>query len=69
MRAKPAAGDVNRLEFSFEGVGNLPTPETGHEHKLVMEFVDHDHIVEHWTWRKNGKDTEMTFRLARKPKD
>lgn len=65
MRARPSPGEIKKLEFSFEGAGNLPTPETGHEHRLVIDFVDGDHIVEHWTWRKNGKDTEMTFTLAR----
>jgi len=68
MRATPVAGDVKKLEFTFEGAGNLPSLDAGHEHKLVIEFQDNDHIVEHWTWRKNGKDTEMTFHLARKNK-
>lgn len=69
MRATPVAGEVKKLEFTFEGAGNLPSLDTGHEHKLVIEFLDNDHIVEHWTWRKSGKDTEMTFRLVRKNKD
>jgi hypothetical protein len=68
MRATPVAGEVKKLEFTFEGAGNLPSLDTGHEHKLVIEFQDSDHIVEHWTWRKNGKDTETTFHLARKNK-
>jgi hypothetical protein len=68
MRATPATTEVKRLQFTFEGAGNLPSLDAGHEHKLVIEFEDNDHIVEHWTWRKNGKDTEMTFHLARKNK-
>ncbi len=24
----------------------------GHEYRLIMDFTDNDHIVEHWTWRK-----------------
>ena len=66
MRATPATTDVKRLEFAFEGAGNLPSLDAGHENKLVIEFEDNDHIVEHWTWRKNRKDTEMTSHLARK---
>ena len=66
MRAKPSPGEIKELAFTFQGAGNLPTPETGHEHKLVIEFRDKDHIVEHWTWRKNGKDTEMVYHLTRK---
>jgi hypothetical protein len=66
MRATPAAGAVKELAFGFEGAGNLPTPETGHQHKLVIQFQDQDHMTEHWTWRKNGKDTEMIFHFTRK---
>jgi hypothetical protein len=66
MRAIPEPGDVKELVFTFRGAGNLPNLEDGHEHKLVIEFHDKDHIVEHWTWRKSGKDTEMVYHLARK---
>jgi hypothetical protein len=64
MRAVPT-GDTKQLEFAFTGAGNLPDINVGHEHKLVLQFTDEDHITERWTWRKNGKDTEMVFRLAR----
>lgn len=66
MRATPSEGDIKELTFSFEGAGNLPSTEIGHEHKLVLEFQDKDHIVERWTWRAKGKDTEMVYHLARK---
>jgi len=65
MRATPEAGDLSKLVFSFESVANLPNPDAGHEHKLVLEFTGKDHIVEHWTWRQKGKDTLMTYRLSR----
>jgi len=65
MRAIPQPGDVKELVFSFVGAGNLPNPATGHEHKLIIEFQDKNHITEKWTWRKNGKDTEMIFHFAR----
>jgi hypothetical protein len=64
MRAVPTV-DTKQLEFAFTGAGNLPDINVGHEHKLVLQFIDEDHITERWTWRKNGKDTEMVFRLAR----
>jgi hypothetical protein len=67
MRAIPAPGTVKRLVFEFEGAGNLPDLAAGHEYRLVMEFQDKDHIVEHWTWRENGRDSEMVYRLERKP--
>jgi hypothetical protein len=66
MRATPEPGDVKQLEFTFQGAGNLPSVAVGHEHKLVIEFRDKDHIIERWTWRKDGKDMEMVYHLARK---
>jgi hypothetical protein len=66
MRAVPASGNLTKLVFSFVDAGNLPSIAVGHEHKMVMEFEDKDHITEHWTWRKNGKDSEMIYHLARK---
>jgi hypothetical protein len=66
MRAVPSSGNVNELIFSFLDARNLSSLAVGHEHKMIMEFKDKDHITEHWTWQKNGKDTEMTYRLVRK---
>jgi hypothetical protein len=66
MRAIPSSGHVNQLIFSFIDAGNLPSIAVGHEHQMVMEFEDGDHITERWTWRKNGKDTEMIYHLTRK---
>lgn len=66
MRAVPGTGEVKELVFAFEGAGNLASPDEGHEHKLVIQFQDKDHIIEHWTWRSNGKDSEMVYRFARK---
>jgi hypothetical protein len=30
-----------------------------------MNFDDHDHLTERWTWRRDGHDTDMVFRFAR----
>jgi hypothetical protein len=65
MRAIPRADQIARLVFEFQGAGNLANLSEGHEHMLVVDFKDRDHIDEHWTWRRNGSDTEMTFRLVR----
>jgi hypothetical protein len=46
--------------------GNLSSIAVGHEHKMIMEFNDADRIIEPWTWRISGKDTEMTYHLVRK---
>jgi hypothetical protein len=65
MRATPAAGKASRLAFEFQGAGNLPDEAKGHQHKLVIEFQDATHMTERWTWRANGKDTEMIFHFRR----
>ena len=70
MRTIPSSGDVKELVFSFQGATNLPDLSVGHQHKLVLEFTGPDQIVERWTWRKDGKDTEMvhTFRRTQSAK-
>jgi hypothetical protein len=65
MRAIPSSAEVKELVFAFQDAGNLPDLAIGHEQKLVLEFKGSDQIVEHWTWRRNGKDTEMTYNLTR----
>ena len=65
MRAMPSSGAVKELVFSFQGATNLPDPSIGHEQKLVLQFTGADQIVEHWTWRKNGKDIEIIYNFTR----
>jgi hypothetical protein len=65
MRFVPPADDLKVFTFDFQGVGNLSSPATGHEHHLVIRFDDTDHITETWTWRQDGRDKPMTFHLAR----
>ena len=66
MRATPRSNEVKELVFQFVGAGNLITPSTGHEHKLVLRFEDRDHITEEWTWRQDGKDSVMIYHFTRK---
>lgn len=66
MRAIPRAGALTELVFSFMDAGNLPTPETGHEHKLVLHFEDEDHITETWTWHENHQDQDHIYHFFRK---
>lgn len=65
MRATPGSGPVKELDFVFRDAGNLATPETGHQQRLVMHFDDENHITESWTWRQNGKDSVMTIHFTR----
>ncbi len=66
MRVVPSSGDVKELSFDYQGAGNLKSPETGHQHHLVLKFEDADHITETWTWREADKDTPMVFHFTRK---
>ena len=66
MRAIPEEETPQELTFMFQGATNLPDLAAGHEHQLVILFEDKDHITEKWTWRKNGKDTNMIYRFVRK---
>jgi hypothetical protein len=68
MRAVPATDEVKELAFDFQGASNLPSPNTGHQHHLVIRFDDDDHITEIWTWRHDGMDMPMVFHLTRKRK-
>ena len=68
MRVVPSSEDIKELSFDYQGAGNLKSPETGHQHHLVLRFEDADHITESWTWREGGKDTPMVFNFSRKPK-
>src|ERR1041385_947643 len=65
MRAMPSGTPIKELVFSFQGAGNLPDSTVGHENKLVIRFDDSDHITERWTWRKQGKDTDIIYHLVR----
>lgn len=66
MRAIPLEEAPQELTFMFQSATNLPDPAAGHEHQLVILFEDKDHITEKWTWRKNGKDTNIIYRFVRK---
>jgi len=66
MRVVPQSNDVKELSFDNQGARNLKSPETGHQHHLVLKFEDADHITETWTWREGGKDTPMVFHFTRK---
>lgn len=63
--AKPAA-DGKSLPFEYVDCSNLPTPETGHMHGLVITLDDADHLTHEWTWMEGGKSGTETFRCERK---
>jgi hypothetical protein len=66
MRVVPTNGDPEALAFDFVSATNLKSPATGHQHHLVIQFEDANHITETWTWREGEMDMPMTFHLNRK---
>ncbi len=66
MRAVPQTSEIRQLVFSFQDAGNLPNLAVGHEHKLVIDFIDNDHLTERWTWRRDGHDADVVYYFARK---
>jgi hypothetical protein len=68
MRAVPNTAEVKELAFDFQGASNLPSPNAGHQHHLLIRFEDENHITETWTWRHEGMDMPMVFHLTRKSK-
>ena len=68
MRATPSTDTVKELAFDFQGASNLPSPNTGHQHHLLIRFEDENHITETWTWRQDGMDMPMVFHLTRRGK-
>ena len=65
MRAVVTRADPQVLDFQFTGAGNLQDISVGHQHRLVIQFEDADHIVESWTWRQKNHDSPMIFHLQR----
>jgi hypothetical protein len=65
MQAIPPNEPFHELVFDFTNARNLPSLAKGHEQKLILRFKDIDHVQEVWTWRRDGKDTQMTIDLTR----
>jgi hypothetical protein len=66
MRCAKPAPDGKSLTFEFVDCTNLPTPETGHMHGLVITLLDADHLTQQWTWVQDGKSATETFQAERK---
>ena len=57
--------DRGALHFSLLDITNLASEEAMHMRKMMLRFVDKDHIVQEWTWSEKGKDHLESFDLAR----
>jgi hypothetical protein len=54
------------MRFQFLDATNLSSPDAGRMDAVAIEFIDKDHIRQHWTWRAEGKATTDAFEFARK---
>jgi len=63
MRAQGSQG--NTIAFQFVDAANLKGATDGHMQRLVIKFVDKDHVTEEWTWKADGKETSSVFHLQR----
>jgi len=55
-----AAQDGGRkATFNFKDATNLPSPDKGHMHDAVFEFVDDDHFTSRWSFFKDGREEWM----------
>lgn len=45
---RAVAFDGKRLDFGLVGVADMDSPDEVYMGALSLEFVDHDHLVEHW---------------------
>ncbi len=66
MRSQKGSSEVKSLVFDLVDVTNLSTPDAGYMRRLVLTFVDQDHLTQEWTWSEKGKDGTVVIRLERK---
>ena len=64
-----ATDDENRLEFQFESVTNLASPDANHMHHAEYVFHGDDRLTTRWWSMQDGKISEenhVTIELKRK---
>ena len=66
METPAITGDPKEFDFSFTGITNLTSPNSGYMRHLVIQIGDQDHFSEQWTWRENGKDRIHTTHFTRR---
>jgi hypothetical protein len=65
METPAVTGDQKEFDFSFTGITNLMSSNSGHMRHLLIRIADQDHFTEQWTWRENGKDRITTIHFKR----
>ena len=58
--------DGKTFDFTFVDSTNLPSPSTGHMHRMTLKVLDENHHTEEWTFLQDGKEMKEVFDLQRK---
>lgn len=66
MRSQKLSMETKDIMFDLVDVTNLSTPDSGHMKKLVLSFVDQDHLTQEWTWTERGKENTVVIRFERR---
>ena len=65
MRSEAVTAGSKKITFNFVDVTNLSAPDAGHMKKLVVIFIDKDHLTQEWTWTQKGKEKTEVFNFER----
>jgi hypothetical protein len=55
LKATATEKNGKKITFEFVEGTNIPTRDTGHMDKLILEFEDADHFTSQWSWYSKGK--------------
>ena len=66
MRAVSYSPENGTLAFEFLDATNLASPDVGHMHRAVYNFMDADHVTAQWSWRQGGNEVTHEFHYTRK---
>ena len=61
-----ASPDGKIVTFTFLDATNLASPDAGHMHSVVFNFLDANHHTEEWHFATPGKELVEKFDLQRK---
>lgn len=65
-RMRATGLENGKLDFRYVDASNLKTPDAPRMNRLVIDFVDADHVVNEWTYRDGAKEQTEKFALTRK---
>jgi len=65
MRSQSVSSEIKNITFDLVDVTNLSSPDAGHMKKLVVTFVDRDHMTQEWTWTQKGKEKAEVINFER----